>query len=405
MKRCTACGEEVDNQFIFCPVDGLPLESSTQSSSFQYRPTLISEQSLATRLIVEIRFVIERLRLAWPTFKAQPITFSKRELRRVISEFKRITQRPYFAAASLSAITILVTVVTLVLIFSSPRDRHSAALDDGQELGPVTTMDFRNDEKDKSQPGIGAGQKGRVGFNQGRGEGSNLAPARAQGGGGGGDHNPLQASRGRLPVRSEIPAPIPTTWAHLPQSLPAAGMNIDPVLLKDLPFRDYGDPRSKSTAPSNGPGNSGGVGTGDGTGVGEGTRSGFGPGRNGNTGDGDNHPGSGGPGGNRGGNNPDVDIDRVFRTNELTSRVRVLSKPEPQYSEEARRDHITGTVILSVIFSRTGQVTNIRAVQSLCCGLTERAIAAAGQIRFAPATKDGKPVSTRMQLEYNFNLY
>jgi hypothetical protein len=58
-----------------------------------------------------------------------------------------------------------------------------------------------------------------------------------------------------------------------------------------------------------------------------------------------------------------------------------------------------------VVFSRTGQVTNIQAVQPLCCGLTEKAIAAARQIRFVPATREGQPVSVRMQLEYNFNLY
>jgi len=37
--------------------------------------------------------------------------------------------------------------------------------------------------------------------------------------------------------------------------------------------------------------------------------------------------------------------------------------------------------------------------------LTERAIAAAKQIRFVPAQKDGHAVSMWMQLEYNFNLY
>jgi TonB family protein len=83
----------------------------------------------------------------------------------------------------------------------------------------------------------------------------------------------------------------------------------------------------------------------------------------------------------------------------------VLSKPEPQYTEEARRSQISGTVILSVVFSRAGQVTNIHAVQPLCCGLTEKAIAAARQIRFVPATREGNAVSVRMQLEYNFNLY
>ena len=90
---------------------------------------------------------------------------------------------------------------------------------------------------------------------------------------------------------------------------------------------------------------------------------------------------------------------------QVSERARVLSKPEPQYTEEARRSSITGTVILRGVFSRTGEVTNMRALQSLGAGLTEKAMAAARQIRFVPARKNGQPVSMYMQLEYNFNLY
>jgi len=44
-------------------------------------------------------------------------------------------------------------------------------------------------------------------------------------------------------------------------------------------------------------------------------------------------------------------------------------------------------------------------LDTLPFGLTEQAIAAARQIKFVPAVKDGRPVSVFMQLEYNFNLY
>jgi hypothetical protein len=52
-----------------------------------------------------------------------------------------------------------------------------------------------------------------------------------------------------------------------------------------------------------------------------------------------------------------------------------------------------------------GDVVQIRAVRTLPFGLTERAIAAARQIKFVPAVRGGHPVSVFMQLEYNFNLY
>ena len=96
---------------------------------------------------------------------------------------------------------------------------------------------------------------------------------------------------------------------------------------------------------------------------------------------------------------------KVFNGKDVNTKARVLSKPEPQYTEEARKNQVTGTVVLRAVFTSGGQVTNIRAVSGLPYGLTERAIAAARQIRFTPATKDGRPVSMYIQLEYNFNLY
>ncbi len=86
-------------------------------------------------------------------------------------------------------------------------------------------------------------------------------------------------------------------------------------------------------------------------------------------------------------------------------RSHILSKPEPQYTEEARQNQVTGTVVLRAVFTSSGEVSDIRAISGLPFGLTERAVAAARQIKFAPATKDGHPVSMYIQLEYNFNLY
>ena len=84
------------------------------------------------------------------------------------------------------------------------------------------------------------------------------------------------------------------------------------------------------------------------------------------------------------------------------NRVRLLEKPEPSYTEEARANKIAGTVILKVVFTSKGTVENINVIRSLPNGLTERAIEAAKKIKFVPATKDGHNVSMWMQLEYNF---
>jgi len=96
--------------------------------------------------------------------------------------------------------------------------------------------------------------------------------------------------------------------------------------------------------------------------------------------------------------------ERVYSGKEVTTKARLISKPEPQYTEEALRDRISGTVVLRVIFSGTGKVTNIQVIYSLPDGLTEACIDAARKIKFVPATKDGTPVSMWIQLEYNFSF-
>lgn len=90
---------------------------------------------------------------------------------------------------------------------------------------------------------------------------------------------------------------------------------------------------------------------------------------------------------------------------EVTSKAVLVMKPEPMYTEEARQNAITGTIVLKVVFSSDGSVTNIRTVAGLPYGLTAKAIEAAKKTKFVPAVKDGKFVSTFMQLEYNFNLF
>lgn len=101
----------------------------------------------------------------------------------------------------------------------------------------------------------------------------------------------------------------------------------------------------------------------------------------------------------------DPTTETILKGNDVDTKVRLIEKPEPSYSDEAKRNQITGVVILKCIFASDGTVKNIRVVSGLPYGLTEKAIAAARKIKFMPATKDGKNVSMWMQLEYNFNLY
>ena len=95
----------------------------------------------------------------------------------------------------------------------------------------------------------------------------------------------------------------------------------------------------------------------------------------------------------------------VYLTSQVTTKVHILSRPEPQYTEEARQAGVQGTVVLRAVFAADGTVQNILVVRSLPHGLTENSVRAARKTKFVPATKDGRPVSQFVQIEYNFNVY
>jgi TonB family protein len=102
---------------------------------------------------------------------------------------------------------------------------------------------------------------------------------------------------------------------------------------------------------------------------------------------------------------PAVDTNRVYSNREVSERARIASQPKPVYTDSARQNQIQGTVVLLVVLKFDGTIGSIRVVSGLAYGLTEQAIAAARNIKFTPAKKDGVPVSVSVQVEYLFSLY
>jgi TonB family protein len=72
--------------------------------------------------------------------------------------------------------------------------------------------------------------------------------------------------------------------------------------------------------------------------------------------------------------------------------VVILSKPNPLYTDEARKLGIEGEVLVEVSFLASGQVRAVRVVKGLGHGLDEAALHAAEQIRFKPALQEGHAV-------------
>jgi TonB family protein len=204
-----------------------------------------------------------------------------------------------------------------------------------------------------------------------------------QGGGGGGDRSPLPASRGRLPkFAPQQFTPPQQVIANLSPKLTMDPTLIGPPDLKlpNVDMAQYGDPLAKIGPPSNGPGSGGGIGSGKGGGIGSGTGGGLGPGEGGGVGGG------------------------VYRVGGGVTAPTLVSKVEPEYSEEARKAKYQGSVTLYIQVDTNGRAINIRVLHSLGLGLDEKAMEAVRKWRFRPGTKDGRAVVVEAQIEVNFRL-
>lgn len=75
-----------------------------------------------------------------------------------------------------------------------------------------------------------------------------------------------------------------------------------------------------------------------------------------------------------------------------TYAVAILSKPNPEYTAEARKLGVEGEVLVDVVFLASGQIKVEGVSKGLGHGLDEAAVHAAQQIRFRPAVQDGHAV-------------
>ena len=85
---------------------------------------------------------------------------------------------------------------------------------------------------------------------------------------------------------------------------------------------------------------------------------------------------------------------------------KVVSEVKPQYTPEAIRAKIQGTVTMNVVVRTDGTPRDIEITKSLDAkyGLDTQAVAALSQWRFEPGLKDGKPVPVRVTVEMRFTL-
>jgi len=206
-------------------------------------------------------------------------------------------------------------------------------------------------------------------------------PLTHAGGGGGGDRSPLPASKGKLPKPAPRQFVPPSAVIVNPQpklTMEASILAPPDATLPNVDLPNYADPLGKLGPASNGTGSGGGIGSGKGGGVGSGSGGGAGPGDSGGIA---YIPGKGG-----------------------VTKPTVIHQEDPEFSDEARKAHFQGEVIVAIEVDATGRVINPRIVKSLGLGLDEKALQAALKWTFHPGTLNGKPVTTRATISMTFHL-
>src|SRR5438445_2922642 len=98
------------------------------------------------------------------------------------------------------------------------------------------------------------------------------------------------------------------------------------------------------------------------------------------------------------------EAEHLFAPDEVTTKAKVTSRPAPEYTKEARRRAVHGTIQFRVVLAATGKVTSVKIPKGLPFGSNETAIHAACKIEFRPALKDGQPVTQWLKGEYTFRL-
>ncbi len=210
-----------------------------------------------------------------------------------------------------------------------------------------------------------------------------IPPAKkaAGGGGGGGAREVAPVTKGQAPKPSLKQFTPPMIVKDMPKLAMTPTIIAPPdVVLPQNNLPNWGDPLAKLSNMSNGPGSGGGMGSGKGGGLGSGDGGGFGPGSGGGIGGG------------------------VYKIGGGVSSPVPIYKPDPEYSEEARKAKYSGAVTLSIIVDTEGKARDIKVVKSLGMGLDEKAMEAVALWKFRPAMKGGQPVNVRATIEVNFRL-
>ena len=103
-------------------------------------------------------------------------------------------------------------------------------------------------------------------------------------------------------------------------------------------------------------------------------------------------------------------VDEPVPADQLSAKKisppKLIFNVDPEFSDEARRKHISGICLVSLIVDTGGNPQNMHIKRCTDPSFEENSLKAVEQFRFNPATtQEGKPVSVYAAIEINYRLY
>jgi len=93
--------------------------------------------------------------------------------------------------------------------------------------------------------------------------------------------------------------------------------------------------------------------------------------------------------------------EKVYSVGNGVTTPRVTHQVDPEHP--ARGFRISGTVLIGLIITSKGEPKEVHVVRSLEKDVDDAAVEAVKQWHFAPATKEGKPVAVKIDVEIRFH--
>jgi TonB family protein len=97
----------------------------------------------------------------------------------------------------------------------------------------------------------------------------------------------------------------------------------------------------------------------------------------------------------------------IYHRGEGVSLPKAVFSPDPEYTKEAAKKKIEGTVLLSLIVLPDGTSRDVTVIKRRGYGLDEQAVKAVSTWRFQPAVRqsDGEAVPISTTVETTFYVY